>query len=82
MANHDSHLKRVTIHTVKTTLSQLLADAEAGEEVIIQRGQEPIARLVALKAPVRRFGALKGEVFTTVAFFKPIPPDDLDAWER
>ncbi|WP_373063098.1 type II toxin-antitoxin system Phd/YefM family antitoxin [Gemmatimonas sp.] len=75
-------MKRVTIHTAKTTLSQLLADAEAGEEVIIQRGQEPIVRLVALKAPVRLFGALKGEVFTTAAFFEPIPPDDLDAWER
>lgn len=75
-------MKRVTIHTAKTTLSQLLADAEAGEEVIIQRGQEPIARLVALKGPVRRFGALKGEVYATAAFFEPLPPDEIDAWER
>lgn len=75
-------MKRVTIHTAKTTLSQLLADAEAGEEVIIQRGQEPVARLVALRAPVRRFGAPKDEVFTTAAFFEPLPDSELDGWER
>ena len=36
----------VTIHTAKTTLSQLLARVEAGEEIILARGKEPVAKLV------------------------------------
>ena len=39
----------VTIHTAKTTLSQLLARVEAGEEIILSRGKEPIAKLVPFR---------------------------------
>ena len=37
-------------------------------------------KLLRLRAD--SFGALKGEVFTTAAFFEPLPPDEIDAWER
>ena len=36
-----------TVHEAKTQLSKLLAAMEAGEEVIIARGNTPVARLVA-----------------------------------
>jgi prevent-host-death family protein len=39
-------METVTVHTAKTTLSQLLARVEAGEEIILARGNQPIARLV------------------------------------
>jgi prevent-host-death family protein len=51
----------VTIHTAKTTLSQLLARVEAGEEIVLARGKVPIARLVPYQpaTPKRQFGALR-----------------------
>jgi antitoxin (DNA-binding transcriptional repressor) of toxin-antitoxin stability system len=43
----------VTIHTAKTTLSQLLARVEAGEEIVPARGRKPIAKLVPFCQPRR-----------------------------
>ncbi len=73
----------VTIHTAKTTLSQLLARVEAGEEIILARGKEPIAKLVPFHAlrKVRRFGALRGVVSVGPEFFEPLPEQELAAWE-
>ena len=34
-----------SIHQAKTNLSKLIARAEAGEEVVIMRGDTPVARL-------------------------------------
>jgi len=36
--------KTVTIHVAKTTLSQLIARVEAGEEIIIARDKQPVAK--------------------------------------
>jgi prevent-host-death family protein len=74
----------VTIHTAKTTLSKLIARVVAGEEIVIARGSEPVAKLVPLDyAPTKRkFGALRGKVAVTAAFFEPLSPDELAAWEK
>lgn len=37
-----------SIHAAKTNLSKLIERAEAGEEIIIARGEEPVARLEPL----------------------------------
>jgi prevent-host-death family protein len=73
----------VTIHTAKTTLSQLLARVEAGEEIVLARGREPIAKLVPFHSPrsERRFGALRGTVSVGPEFFEPLPEEDLAPWE-
>ena len=73
----------VTIHTAKTTLSQLLARVEAGEEIILARGKEPIAKLVPFHpSPIRRqFGALRGVVSLGPDFFAPLDDTDLATWE-
>jgi prevent-host-death family protein len=39
----------VTIHQAKTELSKLIARAEAGEEIVIARGKEPVVRLAPVK---------------------------------
>lgn len=77
-------MKRVTVHKAKTSLSQLIADVEAGEKVIILRGQDPVVRLVPLGdgIPRRQFGALAGKVSLTAAFFEPLPDDESTGWER
>ncbi len=73
----------VTIHTAKTTLSQLLARVEAGEEIILARGKTPIAKLTPYHPPPtrRRFGALRGIVSVGPEFFEPLPEQELAEWE-
>jgi prevent-host-death family protein len=77
-------METVTIHTAKTTLSQLLARVEAGEEIVLARGKVPVAKLVPFKpvAPKRQFGALRGVVSVSPKFFEPLPDDELAAWEQ
>ncbi len=73
-----------TIHAAKTHLSQLIARVEAGEEVIIARGDKPVARLAPIAAPKpqRVFGAMKDQIGELgPEFFEPLPQDELDAWE-
>ena len=76
-------MKTVTIHTAKTTLSQLLARVEAGEEIVLARGKEPIAKLVPFQSPPkkRRFGALRGKVSVGPEFFEPLPEEEQAGWE-
>jgi len=71
----------VTIHAAKTHLSRLVARAEAGEEIVIARGNKPVAKLVPIAAkPKRVFGALRGRFEIGPEFFEPLPPDELEAW--
>ncbi len=76
-------METVTIHTAKTTLSQLLARVEAGEEIVLARGKEPIAKLVPFQPPPmkRQFGALRGIITIGPEFFDPLSEQELAAWE-
>jgi prevent-host-death family protein len=73
----------VTIHTAKTTLSRLIARVEAGEEIILARGKQPVAKLVPFQTRVtkRRFGALRGVVSVGAEFFEPLPEEELARWK-
>jgi prevent-host-death family protein len=73
-----------TIHEAKTNLSKLIAQAEAGEEVVIARGKEPAVKLVpTTKKPERRIlGRLKGKASLPDSFFfDPLPEEELRLWE-
>ncbi len=76
-------MKTVTMHVARRTLSQLVAAAEAGEDILIMRDREPAARLIAASesVPRREFGALAGKVFVTDAFFERLPADELIGWK-
>jgi prevent-host-death family protein len=73
----------ITIHHAKTNLSRLIKKASAGEEIIIARGDKPVARLVPVgeKKGKRQPGSLKGKLHVGREFFKPLPPEELAAWE-
>jgi prevent-host-death family protein len=73
----------VTIHTAKTKLSQLIARAEAGEEIVLARGKQPVAKLVpvAPRPAKRQFGVLKGQLVIGPEFFEPPPEEELISWE-
>ncbi len=77
-------MKRVTIHVAKTNLSRLIEQACAGEDVVIARRNEPVVRLVPIRAekPKRRFGAMRGRAKTGAAFFEPLPAAELSSWEK
>ena len=69
-------MKAVSIHDAKTNLSRLIAQVEAGEEIVLRRRQTPVAKLVAYEAPTvaRKPGALKGKL-TLADDFDATPPD-------
>jgi antitoxin (DNA-binding transcriptional repressor) of toxin-antitoxin stability system len=73
----------ITVHHAKTNLSRLIKKAAAGEEIIIARGDKPVARLVAIGAVkgTRQPGVLKGKLRVGPEFFEPLPPEELAAWE-
>lgn len=72
----------VNVHQAKTQLSRLLAQVEAGEEVVIARRGQPVARLVGCKPRgERQFGAMKGKLVVPDSFFDPLPEAELRAWE-
>jgi prevent-host-death family protein len=47
-------MKTVNVHEAKTALSQLLADVERGEDIVIARNGVPVARLTAIRPAIRR----------------------------
>ena len=69
----------VKIGEAKTRLSELLAKVEAGEEVVIARGHEPIARLTRVLKP-DDFAALVAEVKASRAKRAKTSPEELLAW--
>lgn len=72
----------VNVHEAKTQLSRLLAQVEAGEEVIIARNGKPVARLVSCQPRGKpQFGALAGVITVPDSFFDPLPEEELRLWE-
>jgi len=59
------------VHQAKTTLSKLLCRVAAGEEVVITKGGEPVAKLVAVEPPPKRVLGRDAGLYTV--------PDDFDA---
>jgi prevent-host-death family protein len=76
-------MAEVNVHEAKTHLSRLLQRVAAGEEIIIARGGEPVARLVPFERPARRiFGMDRGRFEVPADFDAPLPEDVLADFER
>ncbi|HWI85045.1 MAG TPA: type II toxin-antitoxin system prevent-host-death family antitoxin [Sphingomonas sp.] len=72
----------VTVHEAKTNLSKLIAEAIAGGEVVIARGNVPAVRLVPVNPLGKRhFGALRGKIGIDARFDEPLPDAELAGWE-
>jgi len=53
------------IYEAKTNLSKLIAQVEAGDEVVLSRSGKPVARIVPWTEPAqaaRKLGALTGKI--------------------
>ncbi len=75
--------KSVGVHEAKTNLSRLLEQVASGEEIVITRRGEAVARLVpARRAGGRRLGIDRGRYVVPADFDAPLPDDLLAAFER
>jgi prevent-host-death family protein len=73
-------MRQINIHEAKTQLSKLIA---AGEEVIIARYGEPVAKLVPIRPPAakRTPGSARGRFTVPPEFFEPLPEELLNSFE-
>jgi prevent-host-death family protein len=72
-----------TVHQAKTHLSRLLQEVEEGKEVIIARGDKPVARLVPekpAKRPKRIPGRLQGQGWEAPDAWDPMTDEELREW--
>ena len=75
-------MRKVTVHVAKTQLSRLIEAALAGEEVVIAKGDKPVARLVAIPQGQFKLGVLESDALGPGPdFFSPLDEDELAAWE-
>lgn len=74
-------MRQVNIHEAKTHLSKLIA---SGEEVVIARYGEPVARLLPIRRETSRRvpGSARGKVRISKAFFEPLPQEIIEAFEK
>ncbi len=63
----------VNIHEAKTQLSKLLERVAAGEEIVIAKNGQPVAKLVAIVSEARAPGRLKGRIRIGRDFDAPLP---------
>jgi prevent-host-death family protein len=70
----------VKVQEAKTRLSALLAEVEAGADIVIARGDVPVARLVPVNKPGPRVMGFLG-YRVPESFFDQLPDEELGAWE-
>jgi prevent-host-death family protein len=77
-------LATVNVHEAKTHLSKLLARVAAGEEIIIAKAGQPIARLSPVKqvSGKRKLGNAAGKAWMAEDFDAPLPEDLQELFER
>lgn len=72
----------VNIHEAKTHLSKLIERVRLGEEIVIAKAGEPVARLIPEKRrEPRKPGSAKGKFVIHDTFYAPLPDDILDLFE-
>lgn len=67
----------VNIHEAKTHLSRLLEKVLAGEDVVIAKSGQPIARLVPIRAPQPILGSARGEGTLKPGWDDPFTDDEI-----
>ena len=73
---------QMNVAEAKAKLSELVAAAERGEEVVIARGGRPAVRLVPAGRNPVRLGLLEGvvEPESLPDFLEPMDADELAGW--
>ena len=69
----------MNVQDAKARLSDLVARAERGEDVVIARAGRPAVRLVPVAPRSRAFGTM--DLTVPESFFEPLDEGELTAWE-
>lgn len=74
------------LHDAEANLGKLLDQVDAGEDVMIARGEGRVVKLVSAPdpngpRPKRVGGTLKGKIKLDDSFFDPLPEEELRLWE-
>ena len=72
---------QASVHEAKTHLSRLLRRATDGEEVVITRAGQPVARLVPIEESRPLFGVDEGRFIVPDDFDEPLDEALLRAFE-
>ena len=75
----------VKVDDAGTQLAELLARVEAGEEVILSRGGEPVARVTAIAALLPVTGdhnSVMDEILAARARLAPTTASEIDRWKK
>lgn len=67
-------MRTVDAQEAEAEFLTLLAEVEHGEEIVVLRGDVPVARITAIPKPPRVLGKYRGQ-FTIPEDFKDIPPE-------
>jgi prevent-host-death family protein len=75
---------QVKMHAAKSQLSKLVEAAERGEEVILARGNTPVAKIVPIAATPKPFvyGILADVLKGPMPDFEPMSDEELDRLEQ
>lgn len=67
-------MRQVNIHEAKTHFSKLIKEVQNGDDIIIAKGNKPIARLTSIEqtAPSRKLGTAKGKIKMSADFDLPL----------
>ena len=74
----------MNLHQAKTHLSACIAQAEAGETIVICKRNKPVAEIRAIPQALkvsRPIGLLKGQFSVPDSFFEPLPQEVTAAFE-
>ena len=79
---HAQGVGGVNVHEAKTHLSRLLRRVAMGEEIVISRAGEPVARLVPIeRGTQRQLGIDAGRFEVPEDFDAPLPESVLESFE-
>jgi prevent-host-death family protein len=70
-------METVGLFEAKTHLSELIARAERGEEVIITRHNKPVARIVSMNEVTPDVASRRREALRALQSFEPIALGDI-----
>jgi prevent-host-death family protein len=73
--------KHVKVAEAKTHLSELLVKVQRGEEFVITRGSEPVARLVPVDELAHR-RALVGAIRMERSRYKAVSQEEIRSWKH
>ena len=72
----------LNLYEAKTQLSALVEEAAAGAEIVIAKAGRPMAKLVPIRAAMRRRpGRAKGHIWMADDFDAPLPDELVRAFE-